>query len=80
MGRIADLYGPRRVFRAGLLIAEVVTSVLAALSSTFPVLLAWRVVQAFGCAAGGPGGARLMFAPRANLCCGRPPMRWGRCR
>ncbi len=52
MGRVADVYGRRRVYLAclGVFLAG---SVLAALSETLPVLIAARVVQAIG------GGALL---------------------
>ncbi len=54
-GRLADLYGPRRVFRGGLFVV-LVASVLAALAPSFAWLLVWRILQAFGSAAPSPAG------------------------
>ncbi|HEV7664902.1 MAG TPA: MFS transporter [Chloroflexota bacterium] len=68
-GRLADLYGPRRIFRGGLLIV-LLASVLAAQAPTFGALLVWRVVQAFGSAAPSPAG-QAMF--RAESGSARPP-------
>jgi MFS family permease len=68
-GRLADLYGPRRVFRGGLLVV-LVASVLAAMAPTFTWLLVWRVVQAFGSAAGSPAG-QAMFRTQSGT--SRPP-------
>src|SRR5438105_2813048 len=68
-GRLADLYGPRRVFRTGMLVV-LVASVLAALAPSFGWLLVWRVVQAFGSAAGAPAGQATF---RAQARSSRPP-------
>ncbi|HEX8967889.1 MAG TPA: MFS transporter, partial [Chloroflexota bacterium] len=68
-GRLADLYGPRRVFRAGLVVV-VIASVLAALAPTFGWLLVWRIVQAFGSTTGSPAG-QAMF--RIQTGSPRPP-------
>jgi MFS family permease len=68
-GRLADLYGPRRVFRFGMLVV-LVASVLAALAPSFGWLLVWRVVQAFGSAAGSPAGQATF---RAQTRSSRPP-------
>lgn len=55
MGRLADLFGPRRIFCIGLLLVGV-TGVLAPFAPTFGWLLAIRVVQAVGTAAAYPAG------------------------
>jgi MFS family permease len=70
-GRLADLYGPRRVFRGGMVVV-LTASVLAALAPSFAWLLAWRVVQAFGSAAGSPAGQATF---RAQTGSSRPPAR-----
>jgi len=70
-GRLADLYGARRVFRVGMLVV-LFGSVLAALAPNFGWLLVWRVVQAFGSATGSPAG-QAMF--RAQSGTPRPPAR-----
>jgi MFS family permease len=68
-GRLADLYGPRRVFRAGMVVV-LVASLFAALAPSFGWLLVWRVVQAFGSAAGSPAGQATF---RAQTRSSRPP-------
>jgi MFS family permease len=68
-GRLADLYGPRRVFRAGLLVV-LVGSILAALAPDFRWLLVWRLVQAIGSTAGSPAGQATF---RAETGSSRPP-------
>jgi MFS family permease len=69
-GRLADLYGPRRVFRGGLMVV-LVASALAALAPSFAWLLVWRIVQAFGSAAGSPAGQATI---RAQTGTSRPPV------
>ncbi|GAC1313510.1 MAG: MFS transporter [Chloroflexota bacterium] len=68
-GRIADLYGTRRVFRAGMLIV-LVASALAALAPSFGWLMVWRVLQALGSATGSPAGQATF---RAQSGSSRPP-------
>lgn len=68
-GRIADLYGTRRVFRAGMLIV-LVASTLAALAPSFGWLMVWRVLQALGSATGSPAGQATF---RAQSGSSRPP-------
>lgn len=55
MGRLSDLYGPRRVFVCGLLVVAV-TSVLAPLAPTLGWLLAFRVALAVGTSTLFPSG------------------------
>jgi MFS family permease len=69
-GRLADLYGPRRIFRGGLVVV-LIGSALAALAPSFAWLLMWRIVQAFGSATGSPAG-QAMF--RAQTGSSRPPV------
>ena len=68
-GRLADLFGPRRVFRGGLIVV-LVASVLAALAPNFAWLLVWRILQAFGSAAPSPAGQATF---RAQTGSARPP-------
>jgi MFS family permease len=58
-GRLADLFGPRRVFCAGLALGGV-TSVLAPLAPSFGWLVTARVVQAVGTSAAFPAGLALI--------------------
>src|SRR5262249_35846611 len=53
MGRLADLFGPRRIFCIGLLVVGV-TSGLAPLAPAFGWLIACRMLQAFGASAASP--------------------------
>lgn len=55
MGRLADLFGPRRIFSLGLLLVGL-TGALAPLAPSFGWLLAVRIVQAFGTASAYPAG------------------------
>ncbi len=69
MGRLADLFGPRRIFSLGLLLVGL-TSVLAPLAPAFGWLLAIRIVQAVGTAAAYPAGLAII---RAHARRGRVP-------
>jgi MFS family permease len=59
MGRIADLFGPRRVFCAGWVVVAV-TGVLAPLSPSFGWLVAARTVQGLGTSAAFPAGLAMI--------------------
>lgn len=61
MGRLADQFGPRRVFSLGLLLVDL-TSALAPLAPAFGWLLAIRIVQAFGTASAYPAGLAIIRA------------------
>jgi len=61
MGRLADQFGPRRIFSLGLLIVGL-TGVLAPLAPSFGWLLGIRIVQAFGTAAAYPAGLAIIRA------------------
>src|SRR5499433_1622165 len=61
MGRLADLFGPRRIFCIGLLLVGV-ASVLAPLAPAFGWLIACRMLQAFGTSAAYPAGLAIMRA------------------
>src|SRR5919198_4139957 len=61
MGRLADLFGPRRIFCTGLLLVGV-ASVLAPLAPAFGWLIACRMLQAFGTSAAYPAGLAIMRA------------------
>ncbi|SDI77340.1 MFS transporter [Nonomuraea jiangxiensis] len=78
MGVLADRFGARRVFCAGL-VAMAVTGVLAALAPSYPVLLAVRLLQAFGSCATMPAGMAILARPGAEAPVadgeGRPPPR-----
>ena len=69
MGRLADLWGPRHVFAAGLAIVGV-TGAVAPFVPTFGWLFVVRAVQAFGGAAAYPAGLA-MFRARDPV--GRAP-------
>jgi MFS family permease len=69
LGQLADRYGPRRVFRAGLLLVGLMGA-LAPFAPAFGWLLACRVIQAFGSAAAYPAGLAIFRAQRTG---GRPP-------
>lgn len=73
MGTLADRLGPRRVFCAGL-VTMAVTGVLAALAPTYPLLVAVRLLQAFGSCATMPAGMAIVQAAMAGED-GRPPPR-----
>jgi predicted MFS family arabinose efflux permease len=68
-GRLADLFGARRVMRIGFLLV-LVSSALAAAAPSFGWLLLWRVLQAFSSAMGPPAGQAIF---RSRLSSGRPP-------
>lgn len=59
MGRLADEFGPRRVFRVGLLVVAV-SSLAAAVSPSFGWLLGFRVVQALGTSVAFPAGLSIL--------------------
>src|SRR5262247_2770241 len=61
MGRLADLFGPRRIFCIGLLVVGV-TSGLAPLAPAFGWLIACRMLQAFGTSAAYPAGLAILRA------------------
>jgi MFS family permease len=61
MGRCADLFGPRRVFCAGLLVVGVASAV-APLAPAFGWLVACRMLQALGTSAAYPAGLALIRA------------------
>ncbi|MDQ2742576.1 MAG: MFS transporter, partial [Chloroflexota bacterium] len=69
MGRLADQFGPRRIFTLGLLLVGV-TGALAPLAPAFGWLLVIRIVQAFGTAAAYPSGLAII---RSNDRGGRAP-------
>ncbi|MGP3931597.1 MFS transporter [Nonomuraea sp. KM88] len=73
MGTLADRFGPRLVFCAGL-VTMAVTGVLAALVPTYPALVAVRLLQAFGSCATMPAGMVIVQAAMADAD-GRPPPR-----
>jgi MFS family permease len=61
MGRLADLFGPRRIFCTGLLVVGVV-SVLTPLAPAFGWLIACRMLQALGTSAAYPAGLAIIRA------------------
>ena len=61
MGRLADLFGARRVFLTGLTVAFLV-AIAAPLSPTFGWLVAARVVQAFATSTAYPAGLGMIRA------------------
>ena len=64
-GRLGDLFGHRRVFRAGLAVS-IVALALCALAPTYPWLLAYRVLQGVGTAlvlSCGPALATALYPP-----------------
>jgi MFS family permease len=61
MGRLADLFGPRRIFGLGLVLVGA-TGALAPLAPAFGWLLAIRIAQAFGTAAAYPAGLAIFRA------------------
>ncbi|MBF8192425.1 MFS transporter [Nonomuraea sp. K274] len=73
MGTLADRLGPRLVFCAGLVMMAV-TGVLAALAPSYPVLVAVRLLQAFGSCATMPAGMAIIQAAMPGED-GRPPPR-----
>ncbi|MFC4012221.1 MFS transporter [Nonomuraea purpurea] len=73
MGTLADRFGPRRVFCAGL-VTMAVTGVLAALAPSYPALLVVRLLQAFGSCATMPAGMAIVQAAMPGED-GRPPPR-----
>ena len=70
MGRIADRFGPRRTFLAGLVLVTV-TGLAAPLVPNFGALVAVRVIQALGTSTAFPA-AIAMFRTASG---GRPPAR-----
>src|SRR3989454_4725097 len=61
MGRLADLFGPRRIFCIGLLLVGV-ASVLAPRAPAFGWLIACRMLQACGTSAAYPAGLAIIRA------------------
>lgn len=61
MGRLADQFGPRRIFCAGLLLVGV-TGIAAGFAPSFGWLLAIRVAQALGTSAAYPAGLAIFRA------------------
>jgi MFS family permease len=61
MGRLADLFGPRRIFGTGLLVVGVASG-LAPLAPAFGWLIACRMLQAFGTSAAYPAGLAIIRA------------------
>lgn len=59
MGRLADLFGPRRMFCAGWVVVGL-AGVLVPLAPTFGWLVAGRVVQALGTSAAFPAGLAIL--------------------
>ncbi len=70
MGRIADRFGPRRTFLAGLVLVTL-TGLAAPLVPNFGVLIAVRVVQALGTSTAYPAALAMIRAASG----GRPPAR-----
>src|SRR5256885_616149 len=68
MGRLADPYGPRRVFTAGLALVGA-TGILVLFAPGFGWVVAARVLQAIGTSVGFPAGLALI----RRLAGGRPP-------
>ncbi|HEU4426563.1 MAG TPA: MFS transporter, partial [Pilimelia sp.] len=68
MGRIADRFGPRRVYCTGLGIA-CATGLVALVAPNFGSLVACRVAQAIGTSAAFPAGLALI----RRIAGGRPP-------
>jgi len=68
MGRLADRYGPRRVFTAGLSLVAA-TGVLVLFAPGFGWVVAARVLQAVGTSVGFPAGLAII----RRLAGGRPP-------
>jgi len=71
MGRLADQFGPRRVFTTGLALAAV-TGALAPMAPSIGWLAGLRVLQAVGTSAAFPSGMA-MFRARAGGGPARPP-------
>jgi MFS family permease len=65
MGRLADLFGPRRIFGIGLLVVGVASG-LAPLAPAFGWLIACRMLQAFGTSAAYPAGLAIIRAVHAQ--------------
>jgi MFS family permease len=59
MGRLADLFGPRRIFCTGLLLVGVASG-LAPFAPAFGWLIACRMLQAFGTSAAYPAGLAII--------------------
>jgi predicted MFS family arabinose efflux permease len=68
MGRLADRYGPRRIFISGLALVGV-TGILVLFAPGFGWVVAARVLQAIGTSVGFPAGLALI----RRLAGGRPP-------
>ena len=71
MGRLADLFGPRRVFIAGLALVFV-TGLVAPVVPGLSGLVAVRAVQAFGTSAAYPAGLAMLRTATGDPT-GRPP-------
>lgn len=71
MGRLADLFGPRRVFGAGLALV-LVTGAAAPFTPGLGWLVAVRAIQAFGTAAAYPSGLSMIRTATGDPT-GRPP-------
>lgn len=71
MGRLADGFGPRRVFCVGLVIVTL-TAILAPMSPGFGWLVGFRVLQGLGSSAAYPAGLAMIRA-RSRLPGGRIP-------
>lgn len=59
MGKLSDMFGPKRLFMAGLILVAG-ASVLAPFSPNFPVLLACRALQAIGSSTLFPSGMSMV--------------------
>lgn len=63
MGKLSDMFGPKRIFLAGLILVAL-ASLLAPLSPSFPFLLACRALQAIGSSTLFPSGMSMV---RTNI-------------
>ncbi|SCW83908.1 drug resistance transporter, EmrB/QacA subfamily [Paenibacillus tianmuensis] len=59
MGKLADLFGPRRVFSIGMALV-IVSSILSVWAPSFGWLLVLRIVQAFGTTGAFPAGLSIL--------------------
>ncbi|MBW7457912.1 MFS transporter, partial [Paenibacillus sepulcri] len=59
MGKLADLFGPRRVFSTGMALV-IISSLLSAWAPSFGWLLALRILQAFGSTCAFPAGLSII--------------------
>jgi len=69
MGQLADRFGPRRIFNAGLLVAAV-TSGIAPLAPSLPALIGIRFLQSIGTSSPYPAGVAIFRARHGQ---GRAP-------